>query len=541
MHSHFRLPIAASAILISLAGCGGSDNNASVNPQGPQTGQDSLLARTETGQIKGFTKSNAGASADIFLGIPYAAPPVGALRWAAPARPVAWQGVRDGTVAPPICSQGTKGSEDCLYLNIYRPAGTDANAALPVMLYAYGSGNVDGGANNYDATRLANDNGIIVVVPNYRLGALGFLNHPAIAPVDQGGNYGVLDIKAALQWVQRNISTFGGNPGKVTLATLSAGATNACRLMVDNTAANLFHAVTLSSDDCIHDVDTPEEAVVRATNLANKVGCTDAATVASCLRSKNHAELVAAGGQGPQGSGWNPTATTPAATLIASGNWNKVPVLIGSTATEGRYVGVSFVNYTEQNYSDWVTRLVGAANTSAVLARYPATKYTGQYAIPYVVGDIVTDAGMRGLGGCTNVSLAESLSAQTPTYYYQFEDMNAPYDTTPPGYQYAASHGSDFETYGFPSDASTSLSTRFTAAQRQLSDEMIKYWGSFTKNHDPSVSGQAVWPRMTGANSQFLSLRPAGASQANPVSSYKQQHNCDLWATMPLILERGEI
>lgn len=294
----------AIAAAILLAGCGG------VVPA-PESVGDRLLVATETGQIRGAAKSSAGIDADVFLGIPFAAPPVGDLRWASPARAKAWQGVRDGTIAPPVCPQSTTGSEDCLYLNLYRPAGIRANASLPVMVYAYGGGNVGGSANRIDATRMANDNGIIVVVPNHRLGALGFLNHPAIAAQaanGQGGNYGVLDLKAALEWVQRNVAAFGGNPKKVTLASQSSGSTNTCRLMVDPSTVGLFHAVILVSDDCVRDVDPPEEAVIRATNFATKVGCTDASTMARCLRLKTPTELTAAAGQSVQGSGWNPTA-----------------------------------------------------------------------------------------------------------------------------------------------------------------------------------------------------------------------------------------
>jgi len=311
------------------------------------------------------------------------------------------------------------------------------------MVYAYGGGNSGGSANGFDATRLASDNGIVVVVPNYRLGALGFLNHPAIAPIEQGGNYGVQDTKAAIEWVQRNIRAFGGDPGKVTLASQSSGSTNTCRLLVDPSTKGLFHAAILSSEDCIHDVDPPADAAVRANNLATRVGCTEAATVASCLRSKTIAQLNAAGGQGPQGSGWNPTAAKSAAASIAAKEWNPVPLLLGSTREEGRSAGTPFTAYTADDYAAWVTRLVGASNAQAVLARYPATKYTGQYAIPYVVGDIVTDAGMRGLGGCTNASLAKALAAQTPTYFYQFEDTAPPSGSNPAGFAFLASHGSD--------------------------------------------------------------------------------------------------
>lgn len=492
------------------------------------------VVKTETGAIRGVSKQIPATSldADAFLGIPYAAPPGGALRWEPPKRAASWRGVRDGTVAPPICPQGTTGTEDCLYLNLYRPAHTAHAASLPVMVYAHGGSNTGGSANGFDGGRMAAVNGVIVVAFNYRLGALGFLDHPAIAEessTGQAGNYGLMDSKAALEWVQRNITAFGGDPTRVTLASQSAGATNTCQLLTDHTTKGLYSAAILSSDDCLHDVDTPSQAVARAEDLAKKVGCTESAKVAECLRSKTPAELTAAGGN------WNPVATRPANEKIAVGDWNRVPILLGSTRNEGRSAGTAFTKFTAADYRAWVTRLVGPDHTDAVLKAYPADKYSGAYAIPYVIGDLITDSGMRGLGGCTNVALAKSFASQTRTYYYQFDDPNVPAPSTPAGYEYLASHGYDV-AYWFP-DSREDVSSRFTPAQRQLSAEVIRYWGEFTKSHRPSGQGQASWPRLTDT---MMTLQPGG-SRLSPVSDFMAEHACSFWSTMPLILDRGEI
>jgi para-nitrobenzyl esterase len=504
-------------------------------------GQESLVVSTEAGSVRGTTRNNA----DVFLGLPYAAPPVGDLRWAPPAKAVAWQGVRDGSVPGSSCPQtgGTpliprSENEDCLYLNVYRPAGTNANASLPVMVYAYGGGNVSGGAIAFDGARMATENGIVVVVPNYRLGALGFLNHPALAKEakdGQAGNYGVLDTKAALEWIQRNIAAFGGNPQKVTLASQSSGATNTCRLLVDPGTAGLFHASIIVSEDCIHDVDTVAESEARAATLATKLGCTDPANVATCLRSKSAGEIINAGG------GWNPHAPKPAVEAIAAGEWRPVPVLLGSNREEGRGSGAAFRNFKPEDYTAWVTRLAGATRIPALLEAYPVDKYAGQHAIPYVIGDFITDSGMRGLGGCTNLTLAKRLARQAPTFYYQFEDPKPPAPLTPPGYEYRATHGFDVP-YLWPDSADmTPASSRFTEDQRRLSNEMIRYWGAFVKNFNPAVPGQSAWPQFTGADGVMMALRPGGASQAIPAAQFYQQHQCGLWESMPLILDRGEI
>lgn len=501
---------------------------------------DPLTVSTDAGQVHGAAKVLDGSSAEIFLSIPFAAPPVGSLRWKPPARVKAWQGVRDASAMPPLCPQGNaqnmKGSEDCLYLNVYRPSGTRTNARLPVMVYAYGGGNVAGGAAAFDGTRMAAENGIIVVVPNYRIGALGFLNHPAIAPLEQGGNFGVMDTIAALEWVQRNITAFGGDPSRVTLASQSSGSTNTCRLLVDPNTSGLFHAATLLSEDCVHDVDTPQEAGIRADNFAKAVGCDKAKDITGCLRSKTAEQIVAAGGKGPQGSGWNPTATTPAAQLIAAGQWRRVPILLGSTREEGRSSGVPFSRFNVPDYENWVRRLVGSTRASEVLAAYPASKYPGPFAIPYVVGEVITDSGMRGLGGCPNIALGKALSDQIPTYYYRFEDPNPPAPKTPVGYEYRASHGFETMYMWGPNRTTPPLSE----PQIILSNEMIRYWGAFVRNHNPAVAGQQGWPRLT-ANGKFLALRPGGKSTERSMMQLEKDNQCSLWNTMPIIMDRGEI
>ena len=186
---------------------------------------------TENGSVKGRAKGDA----ELFLGLPFAAPPMGSLRWAPPERAASWQGVRDGTVAGPSCPQmggssviGRTENEDCLYLNLYRPAGATSGASLPVLVYLHGGANTVGGAVQIDGARMAAENRILVVAINHRLGSLGFLNHPALAQQAKdrlAGNYALLDIKAALEWVQRNIGAFGGNPNKVTLGGTSSGGT----------------------------------------------------------------------------------------------------------------------------------------------------------------------------------------------------------------------------------------------------------------------------------------------------------------------------
>lgn len=512
-------------VVATLSGCGGGGDSFQAEAP-PNSGSSSLTVLTEAGSIKGSTKPIAGTSlnADVFLGVPYAAAP----RWSSPQKAASWEGVRDATVLGNQCAPLAGGSEDCLNANIYRPAGTANNASLPVMLYVPGGGNVTTSNRRSDGARLASTSGIIVVIINHRLGSFGFLNHPAISPAGDGGNFGVQDIKAALEWTQRNIGAFGGNPKKVTFAGQSSGSTNTCRGLVDPGFKGLFHAAFISSEDCIHDVDNVQESQARAVDLATKVACTDTAVAAACLRSKTTAELAAAGGA------WNPVAQVPAVDQIAAGAWNKVPVMLGATRWEGRSAGRSYLTYSEQNYKDWLTRLVGATNQPRVLAAYPADKYTGEYAIPYVMGDVITDSGMRGLGGSTNIKLAKIFSRQTPTYFYQFEDPNGT-PSTPGGFQNLASHGAD------PNFWFGELGASFTADQQNLSADMLRYRGEFVKNYDPTVRGLPAWPQMTNENGSVMSFAPGpGMSKDQPVSVVEAQHNFSLWSSIPTVLDRGE-
>jgi para-nitrobenzyl esterase len=518
--------IACYGFVALLSGClgGGGDDNAAAPPSSP--GVSSLTVQTESGTVKGLTRSVPGTalSADAFLGVPYAAAP----RWSAPQKAASWEGIRDVTAFGNQCAPLAGGSEDCLNANIFRPAGAASDAALPVMLYVPGGGNVTTSNRRSDGARLSSTSGIIVVIINHRLGSFGFLNHPAISPAGDGGNFGVQDIKAALEWTKRNIAAFGGNPNKVTLAGQSSGSTNTCRALVDPGFKGLFHATFISSEDCIHDVDNIEQSQTRAVALATKVGCTDTATVAACLRSKTTAELTAAGGA------WNPAARLPAVDQIAAGDWNKVPVMLGATRWEGRSAGTAYLNYSEQNYKDWLTRLVGPTNQPMVLAAYPVNKYSGQYAIPYLMGDVITDSGMRGLGGSTNIKLAKIFSHQTPTYFYQFEDPNGTPSTTG-GFQNLASHGAD------PNFWFGELSASFTADQQNLASDMLRYRGEFVKNYNPTVRGLPAWPQMTTANGSVMSFIPGpGMTKDQPVAIIEAQHNFNLWSSIPTVLDRGE-
>ena len=310
-----------------------------------------------------------------WLGIPYAAPPVGPLRWRAPQPPEPWSGVREGLVRGPQCPQrelgpgaGLSGDEDCLSVNVWSPARVaDSDRFLPVMFWIHGGGNHlgSGGTPLYNGARLAGTHDVVVVSFNYRLGPLGWLRHPALRngdPLDDSGNYGVLDIVHALRWVQANVAHFGGDPGNVTIFGESAGGWNVVAMMVSPLAAGLYHGAIVQSGglrmapvaeaeeygasdatssrqlvDSLLMADDPslDEAAARARQAA--MGDPE---LAAYLRSKSAIEILAAqagagfGTPSLFGDGHVLPDDLQTAELLAAGRYNATPVILGTNRDE---------------------------------------------------------------------------------------------------------------------------------------------------------------------------------------------------------------
>src|SRR5690606_7885944 len=213
--------------------------------------REDARVRTSAGWLQG---TREGDGVLRYLGVPYAAPPVGPLRWRPPAPAAAWKGVRNAKKLPPRCAQVGKfspGNEDCLYLNVFVPEGQ--RRRLPVLVYVHGGGMRDGSSWDIDPTRIARETESVVVMVNYRLGMLGFMNHPALdAETDDGvsGNYGIMDQQAALRWVQSEIEAFGGDPDNVTVGGPSGGAWAVCAHLTSPKASGLFSKAFFQSGWC---------------------------------------------------------------------------------------------------------------------------------------------------------------------------------------------------------------------------------------------------------------------------------------------------
>ncbi|MFC4121181.1 carboxylesterase/lipase family protein [Nonomuraea zeae] len=490
---------------------------------------DRPVVRTDTGLVRG---ARAGG-VDSFLALPYAAPPVGDLRWRAPRPARSWSGVRDAARWGNRCpaAAGSNGprseTEDCLYLNVFRPSGTQAGRRLPVLFWIHGGGLVNGSANQHDGTLIAQLEDVVVVSVNYRLGVLGFLAHPALtAEAGQSGNYGLLDQQAALRWVRRNIGAFGGDPRQVTIDGESAGGFSVCAHLTAPASAGLFGRGIIQSGSC---VSRPvAEGEQSGTSIAATLGCPDDGAAVACLRALSAARLV----DGPQFTSFvhgGPVLPESPDTAVRAGRFQRVPLIVGSNRDEGRTFLQGNRGWSRQRYEEWVRALFGG-RADAVLARYPWPAQSDQFTSAYLTGAIFTDSGfLAGIGGCSTLRFIEALSAHTRVYGYRFDHRTGPGLTPEPiGYEWGAGHAAEL-AYLWPSfDNGTPIAPTFDAAERRLARDMVHYWGAFTRTGRPQARGSAGWPDVN-RTSLIMSLRAGGRSTPVPSATMAAEHNCDLW------------
>ncbi len=516
---------AVAAVLITAVACTSATATTGTSPGHGSSASAArgrgLVVSTADGAVRGKTV----AATDEFLGIPYAAPPVGPLRWRPPQPPSSWSGVRAATTFAPHCPQPSSSfgvassSEDCLYLNVFTPASSKARD-LPVMFWVHGGSLRTGAGDEYNPTGLVG-HGVIVVTINYRLGALGFLADTALAsrPGGPSGDYGLMDQQTALRWVQRNIRGFGGNPGNVTLFGESAGGLSTLSQLVSPGARGLFQRAIVESGSYNPTQQSLTVAESAGAAFAAKAGC--AGNTASCLRRLPVSTIL---------TNEDPVGYTPDVdgvvlkqsikTALASGQFNRVPVMIGTNHDEYRlFVAVYELlgaKVTAANYQDMIasTLSVPAAAAAAIAARYPL----GRFSSPAVaLGAVGTDA----IFACNSLSFDQSLSKYVPTYAYEFNDENAPELFLPPvSFSYGAAHASELQ-YLF-SQTAVPHPADLTAAQQQLAETMKQDWTGMAKAGVPA----AGWPRFSSARQQMLSLVPP---QPKVETNFSAQHQCAFW------------
>ena len=485
----------------------------------------SCFAATLSGNVQGLDQGATCA----FLGIPYAAPPTGNLRWKPPQPVASWATTLNVTTPPTNCSTVTAGvaggSEDCLRLNIWVRDPYPASPA-PVIVWLH-TGAFFAASNNFAGhvgRRLAETTGAIIVTPNYRLGIFGFLAHDALAAEDPlhpvSGNYGLLDQRAALRFVRDNIAQFGGDPNNVTIAGTSAGGESVGLHLVSPDSGPLFHRAAVQSGAPTLKWPTHAEGAAQGNILAAAVGCTDPATAASCLRSKQRDQLALALPSGsqqvleqPNQFFWLPVVDgleipDQPRTLFETGEFRKVPTIVGFTRDEGwgNFINRSFPGgASPAQYESWISSEFGALGP-AVLAMYPASSFPSPAeAMARVLGD--------GHFVCEGQRLAGLIAeAHQPVFVYSYDHV---IDTLSVGhvnhgFEGNILFGNNYQPVQFPAYTLNSTDLALHAA-------LAGYWTRFAATGTPNVDDETVvhWPLYQeplgegrGAN-KYLSLKPA--------------------------------
>jgi para-nitrobenzyl esterase len=485
----------------------------------------SVIVHTDNGVVRGAVAGGARR----FLGIPYAAPPVGSLRWRPPQPAARWHGIRDATQFAPHCAQpaspfGLAGtSEDCLYLNVFTPSSARPGVAAPVMVWIHGGALVTGESDDYDPAALV-ARGVVVVTLNYRLGALGFLAHPALtaeSPNRASGNFGLLDQQAALRWVRRNARSFGGNPGNVTVFGESAGGLSVHSQLASPLAAGLFQRAIVQSGAYLLAPPPLAAAEAAGAAFASQAGCADQS--AACLRSLPvEAILARQAGASPTVDGY--LLTRSLGDAFASGAVNQVPVIQGSNHDEWRlFVALaeaeSGVPLSASAYVPTVAATLGISMAAAVAltAAYPLSAYPSP---SVALGAVGTDA----IFACNARRVAGLLSQHLPTYQYEFNDPDAPQRFFPSlSFPTGAYHAAELQ-YLFTLTRGTQ--PVFTPGQVELSQTMVRYWTQFAWAGNPNSPGTPDWPRYDATSQRFQALVPGASATA---TGFAADHKCALF------------
>ncbi|MEU3646490.1 carboxylesterase family protein [Lentzea sp. NPDC034063] len=471
---------------------------------------DTGLVRTDSGPVRGTVL----ADHQQYQGIPYAAPPVGELRWRSPQPVTPWTTPRDATQPGPACAQSAGAgspstNEDCLYLNVTTPS---RHGRKPVMVWIHGGGNSYLSGAGFGTNRLAVQGDVVVVTINYRLGFFGFFGHPDLP---DSGAYGIEDQQAALKWVQRNAAAFGGDPRNVTVFGESGGAFDVCAHVTSPLSRGLFQKAIAQSGGCsttwgangvIHGKPasapwiSKSAAQTDAVALSAQLGCSDVA----CLRSLPASAFTAIDrGATPVVTGNRVLPVNPVDAL-RSGRFNRVPLIWGNTRDEGRLTSATVPE--PFDYNGLLAQAYGAEKAVKIAAEYPV----GESA-RLAYGTVLTDS----VWACNQLADDRLLSRYTPTYGYEFADRTAPLgyfkdlfsETFPGGAPHTAELAYLFDIPMFDLDP----------AQQRLAATLIRDWTTFARTGNPG------WATYRTGNVQEYSLGRVG--QVNGLT----RHNCSFW------------
>ncbi len=473
------------------------------------------FANGPTAKVTGGTiAGTAENGVQIFKGIPYAAPPVGNLRWAPPADVVAWTGTRDATKFSNDCMQApydkssvyyrppSPMSEDCLCLNVWS-AAQEPNEKRPVMVWIHGGALTrgSGATPTYDGTNLAKK-GVVLVTINYRLGPFGFFSHPGLTAESKhgaSGNQGVLDQIAALKWVQQNIATFGGDPSRVTIFGESAGSWSVCSLMATPLSKGLFHRAIGESGGTFGPMAYLKEEKFgqpsgesTGVKFAESLGAKDLAALRALPAEKIIDAFGARGNTPTRGvvDGW--VFPKEARLIFAGGEQHHVPVIVGSNADEmTTLLPRAMVPTTLDGLKTYVARDFKGFETEFANLYPAATDAEAADAALAAARD-------RGFTWQMRTWAREMTKAGVPAYLYFFTRI-------PPVGDHAynrAFHAAEI-AYAF---GNLDVSRGFNETDRALSEAMSSYWVNFATTGDPNGDGLTIWPAHDAQHDPYLEL-----------------------------------
>ncbi|KAI4571818.1 hypothetical protein MJG53_013924 [Ovis ammon polii x Ovis aries] len=490
-----------------------------------ETAQGRVLGKYVS--LKGFAQP-----VGVFLGIPFAKPPLGSLRFAPPQPAEPWSFVKNTTSHPPMCSQNAKFgemasdllsngmesvkpkfSEDCLYLNIYTPADLTKRSRLPVMVWIHGGALLMGGASTFDGLVLSAHENVVVVTIQYRLGIWGFFS---TGDEHCRGNWGHLDQVAALHWVQENIANFGGDPGSVTIFGESAGAESVSVLVLSPLAKNLFHRAISESGVALIPGLVKKDSKAEAKRIAAFAGCKTitSAVLVHCLRQKTEDELL----EVTQKMNFftldflgDPTKTYPFLPTVVDGvvlpkmpkqmlaekNFNTVPYIVGVNKQEFGWIipllmgfPLSAGKMDQEMATSLVWKSYPILNIPEELAPVFTEKYLGGTQDPAQKEDLLLDLIGDGLFCVPSVNTARyHRDAGVPTYMYEFQYRPSFSPEVKPK-TVIGDHGDEvFSVFGIPV-----LQDGASEEEINLSKMMMKFWANFARNGNPNGKGLPHWP-----------------------------------------------
>uniref|UniRef100_A0A9J8A8A7 Carboxylesterase 2b n=1 Tax=Cyprinus carpio carpio TaxID=630221 RepID=A0A9J8A8A7_CYPCA len=533
-------------------------------PQIIKEWKEGPLVQTKLGSLRGafLTVKGKGTIVNSYLGVPFAKPPVGPLRLARPQPAEKWDGVRDATKQPPMCIQDRQVSvielkflamdvelpevsEDCLYLNIYTPVKPGKDAKLPVMVWIHGGGLVFGSASVYDGSVLSAYQDVVVVLIQYRLGLLGFFS---TGDEHAPGNYGFLDQVAALQWVQENIHSFGGDPGSVTIFGESAGGISVSTLILSPLASGLFHRAIAESGTALWDGLVIGNPLLRAQNAAKLCNCDSSSSskIVDCIMRWSEEEALQCSKQFVMmhfslavDSYFLPK---PVEDIIQKQEFSKVPLITGITDDEYGFLlpayfgGKGLIDGMDKEQAIKGLTITYPDPRDRWIVDRVANEYLGDTRDPIQIRDIYREMMGDLMFNIPALQLAKYHSASgAPVYLYEFQHAPSMVQKNRPSFV-GVDHADElFFIQGTCfAQAHLKATAPFTKEEEELCRTVMGYWGNFAHTGSPNGPGLTHWPEYEG-EAEYLGI---GLEQ-KAGKHLKGKHYTFMTKTLPDLIRQG--